>query len=67
MTLLGKGNQSTGVRVRSGGYPRGSRAVERGTVPPMTTLKVALSRSSEAVVRMPRRFSYTCDLEMLKR
>jgi len=33
----------------------------------MTMLNVALYRSSEAVVREPRRLSYTRDLEMLSR
>jgi hypothetical protein len=38
--VLKRWNQSPGVRVQSGGPLRGSRVVERRTVPPMTTLKV---------------------------
>jgi hypothetical protein len=67
VTVLEKRNQSPGVRVQSGESLRGSRAFERRTVPPMTMLNVALSRSCEAVARKPRRLSYTPDLELLQR
>jgi hypothetical protein len=67
VTVLEKRNQSPGVRVQSGESLRGSRAFERRTVPPMTMLNVALCRSCEAVVRNPRRLSYTRDLELLQR
>jgi hypothetical protein len=67
VTVLEKRIQSPGVRVQSGESLRGSRAFERRTVPPMTMLNVALSRSCEAVVRKPRRLSYTPDLELLQR
>jgi hypothetical protein len=68
VTVLEKRNQSPGgVRVQSGEPLPGSRAFERRTVPLMTMLNVALCRSCEAVVRKPRRLSYTPDLEMLQR